>query len=504
DVKSEYGKGSVFTVSIPQSYKNHAKLAEIKNPEGKNVLIYERRHINARSVTWTMDNLGVNYKLVTTAAEFYEEIKSQIYQYVFVASVLYDNVKKTYAEFDSKAEFVLIAEFGEAIADRNVSIITTPIFCLPVANLLNGVSDSFITSLSSNVAARLIVPDAKVLVVDDINTNLKVAEGLMQHYKIHVDLCRSGLEAIKAIKTARYDLVLMDHMMPGMDGIETTARIRALGDKEPFYRSLPIVALTANAVSGTREMFLSSGFDDFLSKPIDTLRLHEILEKWIPKEKQKLAPENYDKQEARELPGGKTMLSIDGIDAKKGIAMSRGSYENYIRMLGIFYKDGLYKLNEIKESFSNKNINLYVTYVHGMKSAAAIVGAEKISDESKMLEMAGKRGDWAFIENNNAGYLRELELLLENIKRELPGITPSGKKTDIDTRRLTTTLNGLREALNNFDSTAINSNMDNLLEYSGAADLHDDIERIGHNKMIGEYDEAIAIIDKLLQKLGKH
>jgi len=123
-------------------------------------------------------------------------------------------------------------------------------------------------------------PDAKILIVDDIAINLKVAKGLMSPYNMQVDMCLSGAEAIEMIKEKDYDLVFMDHMMPEMDGIKATKIIRK------FNAEIPIVALTATAVVGMKEMFLENGFDDFLSKPIDTRKLNEILEKWIPKNKQ--------------------------------------------------------------------------------------------------------------------------------------------------------------------------------------------------------------------------
>jgi len=143
--------------------------------------------------------------------------------------------------------------------------------------------------VSENVVS-FTAPGAKVLVADDISTNLRVVYGLLTPYEMHVDLRISGAEAIEAIKANRYDLVFMDHLMPGMDGVETTERIRALGDDDPYFTDLPIVALTANAVTGMREMFLQSGFNDFMSKPIDTVVLNSVLKKWIPADKQ-LFPE---------------------------------------------------------------------------------------------------------------------------------------------------------------------------------------------------------------------
>jgi CheY-like chemotaxis protein len=132
-------------------------------------------------------------------------------------------------------------------------------------------------------------PEASVLVVDDIVTNLKVANGLLLPYKMQVDLCKSGMTAIEAMKKNRYDMVFMDHKMPGMDGIETTQMIRSMGEEDPYYKEVPVIALTANAVSGTKEMFLENGFNDYLSKPIDTVKLNAALERWIPKVKQESA-----------------------------------------------------------------------------------------------------------------------------------------------------------------------------------------------------------------------
>jgi signal transduction histidine kinase/CheY-like chemotaxis protein len=132
-------------------------------------------------------------------------------------------------------------------------------------------------------AAQFTAPDARVLIVDDISINLMVAEGLLAPYKMRIDSCTSGAEAIKMAEAGDYDLVLMDHLMPGMDGIETTQKIRS---SEKIRKDLPIIALTANVIAGMRELFLEKGFDDFLSKPIDISAADKIVRKWIPKEKQ--------------------------------------------------------------------------------------------------------------------------------------------------------------------------------------------------------------------------
>jgi CheY-like chemotaxis protein len=133
---------------------------------------------------------------------------------------------------------------------------------------------------TENAAARFIAPAARLLIADDNVANLKVAEGLLAPYRSRVDTCLSGAEAVRLARETPYDIIFMDHMMPEMDGMEATAAIRALeGDR---FQTVPIIALTANAVVGMRETFLQNGFSDYLPKPIELAKLNEMMGKWIP------------------------------------------------------------------------------------------------------------------------------------------------------------------------------------------------------------------------------
>ncbi|MCC8165696.1 MAG: response regulator, partial [Planctomycetes bacterium] len=152
-----------------------------------------------------------------------------------------------------------------------------------MANFLNGLSES--KYRKTETAVRFTAPTARILVVDDIVTNIRVVEGLLTPYDMLIESCTSGEEAIRLVHENDYDMVLMDHMMPVMDGVEATRRIRALPGEQA--KSLPIVALTANAVAGTRDMLLANGMSDYLAKPIEISKLNEILERWIPREKRR-------------------------------------------------------------------------------------------------------------------------------------------------------------------------------------------------------------------------
>ena len=288
-VTSEYGKGTEFIVTIPQEIVSNLPFAKVENAIIKKVLVYEGRIAYAKSVCWSLENLGVPYTMTTNTEDFIEALSREEWFFVFSGYGLYNKIKQIMDNAvyfnNRKPSLALMIEWGTEAYISNVRFISLPIQSLSIANTLNGKPDKegFSGSSAPENSNQFTIPNARVLVVDDLATNLKVAEGLLAPYKAIVDTCLSGAEAISLVKQRAmdgedYDLVFMDHMMPGMDGIEATAAIRE------FNTNLPIIALTANAVSGMREMFISKGLNDFLAKPIDVSKLDEVLEHWIPKE----------------------------------------------------------------------------------------------------------------------------------------------------------------------------------------------------------------------------
>ncbi|MDR1702121.1 MAG: response regulator [Sporomusaceae bacterium] len=496
---SKYGKGSVFTVKLPQKYLGSEKMAAIKNPWEKNTLVYERRRIYANSLICTLDNMGVYCTLVETDAELAEKLAEEDYAFILISSVLLSGVKKICAEFNSRAKIVLIKEFGDPYSNPDHGSLAMPVYSLPMANLLNGVADSFTYNESREQIIRFVAPTARVLVVDDIPTNLKVAEGLMRPYGMRIDVCRSGADSIEAVKENEYDLVFMDHMMPEMDGIEATAKIRELIQEKPEIKTLPIIALTANAVSGMREMFLQNGLDDFLSKPIDTVKLNSILEKWIPKHKQQKAPPPLTR--ASSFKEEENKPQIEGLDVSKGIAMTGGTIKNYVQTLKIFHKDGFEKIKEIKASLAEKNLPVYVIYVHALKSSLASIGAGEISEMAKTLEIAGKHNEWNFIHENNGKFLTDLTAVLEAIgnceavfgEQETPQLENNQVLKD--------ELLKLKTAVDAFDSVAIDEAVSALQSFNLPEEVSGKVETILQNTLIGEYEETISLIETLLTEV---
>ncbi|MCL2743913.1 MAG: ATP-binding protein [Planctomycetaceae bacterium] len=494
DVQSTYGKGSVFTAALPQKVLGTQKLAVVNEPEKKKVLIYERREILKESISCTMDGLGVCYKIVSDIPEFYENLTSKEYPFAFIASALYEDVKKKYPDFRTEAKIILVAELGEMVADQNISILTSPIFSIPVANFLNGTYRNADNSVSG-YGVRFAAPTAKVFSVDDVETNLIVLEGLLKPYEMQVDSCSSSVKAIEMVKDVQYDLIFMDHMMPEIDGIEAVNRIRLLGKDYPHLEKVPIVALTANAVFGTKEMLLDSGFDDFLAKPINMVDLNGVLDRWIPKEKQNAATKHFEVAKQDTEAG----FEIEGLNIKQGLIFSGGTIKSYLKTLAMFLKDGHEKINAIRTSLAANNLPLFVIHVHALVSASANVGAENLSETAKSLETAGKQENMIFIQAYSEIFLTDLETLLDNIKTVLTKTEVEEQRGSYNKDSLKTELTALKTALNDFDSVTIRRISDELRGAIQSVEFAPVIENILLNILIGDYDKAEVLLDSLLQ-----
>ncbi|MDR2603790.1 MAG: response regulator, partial [Desulfovibrio sp.] len=263
--------------------------------------------------------------------------------------------------------------------------------------------------------ATFVAPDAEVLIVDDFSSNLLVVEGLLAPYRTRISSCLNGREAVALVQERSFDLVLMDHMMPEMDGVEATAAIRALGGR---FAELPIIALTANAVSGMREMFLENGFNDFLSKPIDVPKLDEVLKEWIPARKRQRTPADSGKApEAAAPPSDIVPLfpEMSGLDVAAGIARIGGSQSRYLHLLDTFRRDveaGSALLEKEPEAVA---LQPFITLVHALKGALANIGADAQSRLAALLEQAGREGDVPMIRATLPAFREELAALTKRI-----------------------------------------------------------------------------------------
>jgi len=493
-VDSEFGKGSTFTFRLPQAVRNHKKLVSVEAPETKAVLLYEQREMYSSSILRTLENLDVKCTQVNSDSEFAEKLKGRSWPFVFISSGLLKKASKTIEESGSDAKVVAIVKFGEALADKVLDVLTMPAYSISIANILNGTAVGFSFSLRKESLVKFIAPEARILVVDDINTNLKVAEGLMQPYKMQVELCNSGARAIEAVKQKSYDLVFMDHMMPEMDGIEATSAIRELEGGR--FQTMPIVALTANVISGMRELFITRGFSDLLAKPIDISRLDEILDHWIPKDKKEWGTRRRDSV----LDGNSQLPSIEGVDIWHGIAMTGGTLEGYRMVLSIFSEDTAYRLPMLKKTPGTDALAAFTTQVHALKSASAAIGAAEISKQAAALEAAGEAGDLDFIAKKLPAFAGYMEELAENIRtamRIAEAQDASDESPDMPPAVPAELLQELEAALSSQDISNIDRILYELNEKPMDSKSKKILEQISDDVLMAEFEEAAAALESL-------
>lgn len=253
-----------------------------------------------------------------------------------------------------------------------------------------------------------IAPMAKILAVDDNITNLKVVQGLLSMYQIRVDLAMSGEECLDKIQKNHYHLILMDQMMPVMDGIETTRRIRAFDDR--YLQNLPVVALTANAIRGSREMFLENGFQDYISKPLDISLLEKVLKKYLPKD----FIYYVDKADPNVRLGKE--IVIPNVDVEKGIEHYGNSRSRYLQILRYIFDDGEEQIARMRANVEAENYDAYIFDAHALKGLARGIGADKLSKLAMEQEMATRDGNYFVVQDGAPALFEEYEMLLANIK----------------------------------------------------------------------------------------
>jgi len=340
--------------------------------------------------------------------------------------------------------------------------------------------------------ARLNMPYARVLIVDDVETNLDVAKGLMKPYNMKIDCVTSGREAIEAIldERVRYNAIFMDHMMPGMDGIEATKIIREIDSD--YAQKIPIIALTANAIVGNEEMFLQKGFQAFISKPIEITHLDSVIREWVrDKEQEKL----YQRSDETSQPVVTDDLNwqvlekgIPGVNIEKGVSRFFNNKSTYIEILRSYPKSTLSLLAVTKKADKDK-LTDYITAVHGIKGSSGGIGAEDVSAMAEKLERASIAGDYDYIAAHNDSFTSAVESLISNISTmleefEADNKKPKKKKPD------TVTLNALRIACENFDMHAVDMAFEELEAYEYEAD-GDLVVFLRENAEVMRFDEII-------------
>lgn len=381
-LKTEYGKGSRFSFVIPQKVVDRTPSISVREPE--KILIaglisnpYVRENLYSDAAA-----LGIDSVRLSSARDLLS-FSSEKRLVLFVEYPMFTQAVEGFVRQNPDVTAVLLINFDDHVKLEipNLLIVKKPLFILNIATILNGEELYFPDNMQEK-EFDFIAPEAHVLIVDDNAVNLTVAEGLLEPLKMKIDTAISGKEAIEKITSFRYDIVFMDHMMPELDGVETTHIIRRFHSE---YDNVPIIALTANAVEGTKEMFCREGMNDFVAKPIEIRMLVAKVKQWLPAEKiqRVFNSQIFEKKEKDD-----TSIIVGDLDVKSAINLLV-SEELFWKVLTVFYHSIDKKAKLIQTLMEQENWADYTVEVHALKNAAKQIGAMSLSEKAAALEIAG-------------------------------------------------------------------------------------------------------------------
>ena len=340
-------------------------------------------------------------------------------------------------------------------------------------------------------------PDAQVLIVDDTPMNITVIKSLLKTTKVKIDTAESGFECLKKVEKKKYDLIFLDHRMPEMDGVETLERMKELPKNQ--NSDTPVIALTANAISGARETYLEAGFADYLSKPVDGILLERTMIDFLPKEKvtftqateEDLQEESFEKIQC-DNPLCEKLQSIKELNLKEAYEFC-GSEEVFLNVITEYAHSYKKKAQDIETYWKNKDFKNYTVLVHALKSSSRLIGAKKLSEVAKWLEELGDKAvendevARKGIEANTQSLLDSYRSIGSRMKEILDSFEEKKDKAVMDKSEFLEAMTALREYAEAFDFDGADSIVSTLKDY----------------ELPGEYKEVFEEIKTLVSDVNQ-
>ena len=420
-LESTPGDGMTARVSIPQEVADPAPCIAVTDKEhvfaagflGFQTTSDQRvKNFYMEMIEHLVAGLGIVFHRVISREELEKLIGKCHITHLFVGTGEYLDHKAYIDSLVSTLHVILVEDrnFTGTIGSE-IARLSKPFSGMQVAHYLN----SFAFASDTPDRGRMTCPGVRVLVVDDDPMNLLVARGIFETYGMLVSTAESGPASVSMCRNEAFDIIFMDHMMPGMDGVEAMKQLRQEAEKRG--QTLCIVALTANASSSAKEMFLSEGFDAFLPKPIELLELERILRAILPEQSivyESQKPQTPAPQEVK--PSDRFCdLREYGVDVEAGIRYCQNEEAFYLRVLAEYGKDAENKLDTLDRLLREQNWKEYAVRVHAVKSTSKMIGAEALSEQAKALEAAAKAGDGDTVTEQHAAFRDDYGRLLELI-----------------------------------------------------------------------------------------
>lgn len=475
-LESEPGVGSEFQFTIPQKVLDETPIVSIKDKSNLFAACYINldkydypvvREGYEQCIRHIANQFSFPFRICRNLPELKRRMEHEPYTHIFIGWEEYAEDRGFFDRLSAEKTVVLLLDYDQELpVQGNMLRIYKPFTVLSIAAVFNG--QKILSSEDQHMVLhnKFIAPGANVLIVDDNAMNLKVMARLLLPYQVKVTMASSGREALEKLNAPDFDCVFLDHMMPEMDGVETLHKLR----QKPgmYYQSLPVIAFTANAIGGAREMFMSEGFNDFIAKPIELRVLERILRRYIPSQLQIPVEEDTSDTTApaqpgpaakaagipgnRAIPGGdrrtgrsapvdaatsdagrldaaargRLSLTRAGINTGQALAYC-GDEDGFREIIALFHAEGKKRQENLSRYFKEQDWKNYVICAHALKGNAKGIGAEELSEMAKALEMAGRENRPGYILEHHEAMMESHERLLEALNGNAfvyPGGTP--------------------------------------------------------------------------------
>lgn len=439
-VESEPGSGTTVHVSIPQQVTDEEFCMSVASPESivlggyLNIRKYSNPYVREfynDMILNIVKGLGTPMHRVDNEHDLLALLKKVKITHLFIGEEEYLSSSALLDSLSGQMNVILVGRENFPLPpSSHILIMPKPFYCFPVAAILNSDLD-FIPGSER----KMVCHNVHALIVDDEPMNLNVASGILRKYGIFISTADSGKEAVRMCRDQTFDLIFMDHMMPEMDGVETMKRIRQ--ETECGRKNIPIIALTANALSTAKEMMLAEGFDGFISKPIEIPELERTLKRVLPPssisfgepaetisfgEPAEAISTDPCQPEEKPLPVPPDSINPPvqaELDLQMGLGHCQGDKELYDTLLEQYVSEAASKQKRLDQCLSSMDLHNYAIYVHALKSSSRLIGAVPLSEITQALETAAKKGDSSYIMKHHGEMIRDYRKLVEQIRIQI-------------------------------------------------------------------------------------
>lgn len=414
-VESIENVGLCSTFTFTNVIVDGAPMIELEIEKKPSVLIYTSDDVIQQKWQGIMEGFRVRPNYIRNYHSFDRVLQKKKYDFVFIPSEMYEKLSGIISLYNYEDNTYVVGDYNNVYGDfGQCRLIRRPFYCISIAEVLNNKwnKDEFRQDKNKET---FMAKNAKVLVVDDNAVNLKVAASIFKKYGIDISVALSGEDSVRKIETEKYDLILMDMVMPDMTGDEVLRVLREKEDK--YFKEIPVIALTAQNGSNVREEIMKFGFQDYLAKPIKTRYLEKCLLEFLPEELiVKIKVESKGEATKAKLEEERPP---SGLNTEKGLLNIGFNVDAYAAILNTYYTEGVKYIETLPQLLEVNDIQLFTTNVHGIKSSSASIGAMEVSVLFKELEFAGKAGRVDEINKKYPEYMEKFKEILELVKQYL-------------------------------------------------------------------------------------